>query len=900
MDAKESALHSFLSQQIIMNVPIYQRKYNWSNDECKQLFNDILTIGRDSSKKSYFIGSIVFKKEESEQFGGPDSAVLIDGQQRITTITLIYCALCDYYKDSNASLSYNYHDNFLVNNDIDKTPKLNLTKDDDHTLKKIIKSIKSDKDLEFKEDDALKVRTNFEYFQKLINDDNIESLRIGLNKLSFISVGLGSDDNPQLIFESLNSTGLELKKNDLIRNFILMGLDSKHQNKLYEEYWYEIEQEFKNDDALFDDFIRYYLAVKNKKLPTKYNVYKDFKTYSRDFESIDDLVKDIYKFSRYFLNIYFEQEEDTELLEAFKSLNDLEFNLTLPFILSVYDDYMNIEDDSEVKLSKEDFIEIIKYVESYLLRRAICEIPTNSLNNVFARLSGEIDKSDYLKYFLAVMAEKDGARRFPTNTELRENILIKNLYSKRKILGHILINIENDTNKAIINLDECTIEHIMPQKLSEEWINQLGDNYKDIHEKYLHTLGNLTLTFYNSEMSNKLFNEKKTIDGGFIDSKLDLNKPIAELDSWGEDEIINRSNQLADDIIRIWKYPAESEEVSEIIDIIDENEDAFEYTLDDFQDLEERSLPRQLIDSVSLMVLNMDSSITEHVGKLYISYKINNKNFLEVLPQKKGLKIVLDIPISELKDSKGICHDVSDKHVWGTGDTRLYLNDEKDVYYVLDLIKQSYEYNLNREFELKEPPETLLQQKKEITIDNVIAELEKQFYIFELRDTLKIEAEKAYGATLKYNILKGRTKKVGVAASIFIACRLTHLPFSVVEISKICGEKQKLVVKVYKEICNNASIKLPPVHPKDYIPRYCEILEVSTEVEEKAISLCDEAENKGLLSGKSPTGMAATVIYLASVQMDEKRTQEDIGKIVNVTPVSIRKYCRVFEEELNI
>ena len=197
-------------------------------------------------------------------------------------------------------------------------------------------------------------------------------------------------------------------------------------------------------------------------------------------------------------------------------------------------------------------------------------------------------------------------------------------------------------------------------------------------------------------------------------------------------------------------------------------------------------------------------------------------------------------------------------------------------------------------------PETLIEQKKDITIDNIIFELEKQFNIFELKEDLKIEAEKAYDGALKYGILKGRTKKTGVAASIYIACRLTHLPFSVVEISKICGEKQKSVVKVHKLICKNLNIKLPLVHPKDYIPRYCDILEVSQEVENKAISLCDDAESKGLLSGKSPTGVAASVIYLASRQTDEKRTQEDIGKIVNVTTVSIRKYCRLFEEELNI
>lgn len=900
MDAKESAFHSFLSQQIIMNVPIYQRKYNWSQDECKQLFNDILTIGEDDSKKSYFIGSIVFKKEDSDQIGGPDSVVLIDGQQRVTTITLIYCAICDYYKESNPSLCNYYRNNFLVNNDIENSDKLNLTKDDDFTLKRIVKALTSDKDFELKDEDAVYLYKNYIFFKNIISEDNIEILRRGLDKLLFISVGLGSDDNPQLIFESLNSTGLELKKNDLIRNYILMGLDSQHQNELYEEYWYEIEQGFKNDDSLFDDFIRYYLAVKNKKLPTKYNVYKDFKTYSMEFECIDDLVKDVYKFSKYFFNILYEQEQDSELLEAFKSLNDLEYNLTLPFLLSVYDDYVNSEDNPEINLTKEDFIEIVEYVESYLLRRSICEIPTNSLNNLFARLSSDIvDKSNYLECFLKVMAKKDGSRRFPTDTEVRENLLIKNLYSKKKILGHILINIENSTNKAIVNLDETTIEHIMPQKLSPDWINQLGDNYEEIHEKYLHTLGNLTLTFYNPEMSNKSFNEKKTIKGGFIDSKLDLNKPIAELDSWGEDEIKNRAYDLTSKIIDLWKYPGKTEEITEIVETIDEIEEIEQYTLDDFNELEERTSSRQLFDTLNLLILNIDSSIKRNVWKTYVAYTYKDKNFVEIKPQKKGLRIILDIPINQINDLKQICDDVSDKSV-GSGDTGLYLRDENDVNYVMGLIKQSYEYNAEQGYE---------QRKLQDTIDNdeicsdfscAISKLEKTFDNLELLDEIKLDAEEIYSRAVGHKLLKGRTKEAGNATSLYIACRLVHAPFNKDEIATIFGVKPKQMMKLSKIICNKLDIDLPLEHPKDYVSRYCDILDVSEVVEERTNEICDEAVNSGVLGGRPAIAIAASALYLSSVQMGEKRTQGEIADITSLSEVAIRNNCKLLKQKLNI
>lgn len=901
MDAKKSMLHSFLSQQLILNVPIYQRKYNWSFDECKQLFNDILNIGNnDDLKKSYFIGSIVYKKEESTLSAGtPQEFVLIDGQQRTTTITLIYCALCDYYKGVEANLCNHYLINFLLNNDLKKSNKLNLTTEDDVTLKRIIKSITNDKKLERKDDDSLNLYANYELFKKLIKDENINILRKGLERLLFIEIGLDNDDNPQLIFESLNSTGLELKKNDLIRNFILMGLDSQHQNDLYEDYWHEIELGFKNEDDLFDEFIRYYLAVKKGKLPKKYNIYKDFKIHAQKFDCVDNLVKDIYKFANYFFNIHFEKEKDEELLKAFKSLNDLEFNVTLPFLLSVYDDYNNAENNSEINLTKEEFVEIVKYVESYCLRRSICDIPTNSMNNTFAGLANEIDKTDYFNYFVAVMAEKSTYKRFPTDLEVKENILIKNMFSKKRTLNHILEKIENSHTKQVVDISKCSIEHIMPQSLSDCWKIELGDSYEEIHEKYLHTLGNLTLTPYNPDMGNKCFNDKKTMpEKGFIDSKFYLNKVIAKLDSWNENEIINRSERLSNEIIKIWKHPTETEEIAEIIEIIDETEDTQDYSLDDFQELEERSLPKKLIDSLSLMILNMDSSIKENVRKSYVAFNNKNKNFVEISLNKKGLQIILDIPINELDDKKQLCEDVSDIQVLGTGDTRVYLMDDKDVNYIMSLIKQSYDYNLEQGFELKRVQD-IIDDEKCKDISCAVRKLEKLYDHPDVIKTVEMEAGKIDGGALENKALQGSTKELGVATSLYMSCRIAHAPFSKEEISTIYGVKSKLIMKLSKKLSKILDIELPFSYPKDYLSRYCEILELSHDVEDKASEMCDEIENKGLRMGKSPTTIAASVLYLTSVKMDEKRTQGDISEMVGISEVVIRNYCRLLREELD-
>ena len=694
MRAGNTTLNEFLTRQIKMNIPIYQRKYNWSLDECKQLFEDIQSIGQDENRKSYFIGSIVVKKDSEELLDPLAEVTLIDGQQRITTLTLIYCALCNYYKNVDENLCRNIYGNYLVNHDLDETNKLHLTKNDDESLKYIINIIPTDKEFKLNPDNSINIYNNYEFFKNQIDEYNVEIIRKGLNKLIFISVVLDQEDNPQLIFESLNSTGLELNKNDLIRNYILMGLDTKHQNDLYENYWYEIEQIFKNNEWFFDEFIRYYLSFESGRLPKRADVYKDFKHHANEFENIDELVKDVHKFAGYFSCIRFGKEDDPELRDAFDSLAELDFNVTLPFLLSAYDDYQNSLDNPNINLTRDEFIRIVKFVESYCLRRSICDIPTNSMNKTFARLSKEINKQEYYNYFVAAMFEKDTYKRFPSNDEVQEKLLNQNMYSKRKILNHILIAIENTEGKEFVSTENSTIEHIMPQNLTKDWERELGPNYDEIHSTYLHTLGNLTLTPYNSELGDKSFFDKKTCDNGFCKSKLTLNEGLCELDKWTDKEIMNRTKQLSKKIINIWKYPVKTSRVSDILNHINETGDIEEYTLDDFEELKNRTITRQLFDTLNIMILKLDSTVNQVINKQYITYK-KNKNFVEIIPLKTGLRLLLDIPLNELDDTRESCDDVSDIGRWGTGLTRTYLKNEEDVNYIMDLIKQSYEYNFS-------------------------------------------------------------------------------------------------------------------------------------------------------------------------------------------------------------
>ena len=692
MKAGNTTLNKFLKRPLKMSIPIYQRKYNWSLEECRQLFEDILSIGGDEDRKSYFIGSVVVKTESDELLDDYLELTLIDGQQRITTLTLIYCAICNYYKNIDERVCYKLYNDFLINDELEETTiKLTLTKDDDESLKYIINSIPTDKKFNLDPKKSVNIYNNYEFFRKQITDENIETVMKGLKKLVFISVVLNQNDNPQLIFESLNSTGLELNKSDLIRNYVLMGLETKDQNFLYENYWYEIEQEFKNKELFFDDFIRYYLSFESGRINKKDDVYKEFKNHAKGFDKVEDLVKELHKYARYFGCIRFGKEEDPDLKNAFNSLYELDFNVTLPFLLSAYNDYKESLNNPEINLTREEFIKIVQYVESYCLRRAICDIPTNSMNNTFARLAKEINKKDYYNYFIAAMFGKKTYRRFPQNDEVNEKLLTQNMYSK-KILKHILITIENIDGKEFVSGENSTIEHIMPQNLTKDWELELGSNYEEIHNIYLHTLGNLTLTPYNSELGDKSFHDKKTAEKGFCKSKLTLNEGLCELDKWTDKEIINRTKQLSKKIINIWKYPTKTSKVTEIINHVNETGDIKEYTLDDFEYLRNRTITRQLLDTLNIMILKLDSTVIQVINKKYISYK-KNKNFVELEPLKTGLKLSLDISFDELNDPKGLCNDVSYSGGGGTGLTRLHLQDEKEVEYVMDLIKQSYEYN---------------------------------------------------------------------------------------------------------------------------------------------------------------------------------------------------------------
>ena len=555
MKATQTQLSKILDGRRQYIIPIYQRTYRWEKKQCQQFWEDIVKVSENENISGHFIGSIVYIEEGLYHASDISQLRVIDGQQRLTTILLLLTALGDAIENSKVSNGISkvkIQNSFLFNRDEEeeKRYKLILTQSDKNTLIDILEG------KEILENSSSKLVTNYEFFKEQIKNTNIDlkSLYHGILKLIIVDISLDSNyDDPQLIFESLNSTGLELSQADLIRNYVLMGLKPQEQNEIYTNYWYKIEENFEHSEGTehFDRFMRDYLTIKMHDIPKEKEVYSVFKKFFKmENKSVEELVPNIYHYSKFFTTLAFEKTNDVDIRQKIHDINSLPVDVAYPFLLQVYFDF-----DNET-ISREQFLEILDVVESYVFRRQICEIPTNSLNKTFAGLYDLIDKENYLTSLKSVLIHNETYRRFPNDVEFYTQFQVKNVYNFRS-RNYLFRKLENFERKELVNIDEYTLEHIMPQndKVPQVWRNELGENWKEIHEKFLHRVGNLTLTGYNSELSDKSFKEKQSIEGGFKDSPIRLNLDLTTLENWNEHEIQKRSKILADKILKIWKFP---------------------------------------------------------------------------------------------------------------------------------------------------------------------------------------------------------------------------------------------------------------------------------------------------------------------------------------------------------
>ena len=556
-------------------IPVYQRNYDWKQENCKQLFDDLVQVIREN-KQSHFFGSIVSYAHLR------DEVVLIDGQQRITTVSLILIAMINAMKQGimaseDSNLVDILQDTYIIDKYRKEERKVRLKpfRDDCNAFDRLIFN---------KEEDYVadsKVTHNYRYFYDRITNHKeltMDELYRAIDSLEIIDIVLEPEhgDDPQLIFESLNSTGLDLTEADKIRNFILMGLKPDIQEKYYDDYWNKIEN---CTGSELDSFVRNYLTIETGVIPNIRNVYQAFKAYAKG-KDIQQLLGQMLTYATAYKKLTTFDLGDSEANEIAKRLDLLDITVAYPFLMA----FMIYASDTGIY--EKELVPVLSCIESFIFRRLMCDLPTNALNKIFATLHKFVVKNKketdtYSNVMVYYLETRKLSSTFPKDEEFLNGFTTKNIYAMRgKNKTYLFERLENGSSKEkndiVGNIAEgiLTIEHIMPQTLSPWWRQELGDKYETIHEKWLHTIANLTLTGYNSTYSNKSFPEKKTIENGFLQSGLRLNQYIAKFDQWTEKELEMRKKDLSDKALKIWTYPSTNfEPVKKEDDVVSLSED---------------------------------------------------------------------------------------------------------------------------------------------------------------------------------------------------------------------------------------------------------------------------------------------------------------------------------------
>lgn len=694
MKASEVSLLKILDWTKQFLIPTYQRTYSRTQKQCQQLWDDILRAWSDSNIKSHFIWGVVRITEKDVWWVSILS--IIDWQQRVTTISLLLIALANTYRNRDepkeASKILN---RYIIVDDEELRYKLLPTKLDKDAY---IRLVDNYNDLSWYAE--TQIITNYTFFLNQINSnlDKLDVIMDWVSKLYIVDIALERwEDNPQLIFESMNSTGLALSKAELIKNYLLMWVPAREQSDLYLKYRYPMDALLERNQTLYDDFVRDYLIYSSDSwtIPTYRELYDSFKAhYLRSEFSVEEMLKDIYGiFKRYARFTLLDQEQDKDIHEVLKDIDNLKVNVAYPLMIELFNDY----NDWQWVLQKNHLIKMLRAIESYVFRRAICGIPTSSLNKTFATFKKNLVKSTsttYYESFMVYLLSLDSYRLFPSDELFKSELMIKDVYSFRNN-KYLLEKIENHDRREKVSLNEYSIEHILPQNkvISSVWQKELGHNRKDIYSKYVNSIGNLTLIHIgnNSAFSDNSFTYKKTLDKNWFNSSpLYLNESVRSEEVWNEDAITRRANMLANKATMIWHLDAMSEEIQSRYKKA--NTATTEYWLENY-----RYLNWAMLDVFLLMqerILWLHPQVEEHCRKLYIAYTYD-WNFACIEPKNGKLRVSVSMDIEEIIDPRWICMDIS--WLWSrwTGNVSFHVKEESEIEYALWLIQQSLDKQLS-------------------------------------------------------------------------------------------------------------------------------------------------------------------------------------------------------------
>jgi predicted transport protein len=675
-------------------IPVFQRDYSWTEPQCTQLWNDVLRIAASPEDRGHFLGSLVYIAT-GDSSAGFTRWLLIDGQQRMTTLMLLIMALRDHIEETgwkgseNGPTTKRLDAYFLKNvqEEGERLHKLVLRRHDQATLAALINRT------EMPANTSEAVRDNYELFRESLAQADPEKVYEGVGRLIVVDVTLtrGIDD-PQLIFESLNSTGVDLSQSDLIRNFILMRLPEKEQTRLYEFYWSKIELIFRGSERVFDTFMRDYIALRTRssKQEKADDIYFAFR---REFgalaslpEQLEGLLKELLQFAQYHAAFSLGWEAPAELKEPLARLRGL-IDVPATLVMRLFE-CMDLG-----SLTVADFRRGVELIESYVFRRAICGEQTRGYWQIFANLAYRVSSENPFESLQLGLATLTYTYQFPGDLLFRENLENREIYHLR-VCKALLERLENFASKELADTSKYSIEHVMPQngKLNGQWRQMLGETWRDVHREWLHRLGNLTLTGYNSTYSDRPFAQKKTIAGGFNESSVRLNKFIREQEFWTAKEMKTRGKQLAARAVDIWPR---LEVDKKLVDAAIEAEMRERANRKDVSKVPMTPTARELFELLRGRVKEIDPSIIEVAESRSVSYH-GPTFFLEVLPRKNKLNVLLALDFNEVKEASSQIYDAS---TWAfivnaTYDGGVYADVEKaeHVEVVMPVIRDALEF----------------------------------------------------------------------------------------------------------------------------------------------------------------------------------------------------------------
>lgn len=692
MNAQDLPLTQLLDGAKQFIVPIFQRDYSWGTRHCLQLWNDILRVGGDPHAKAHFLGSVVYISAEENQAAIP-RWLLIDGQQRLTTLTLLLTALRDRLKtlqteDESLSSWEEIEDYFLRNRHGkgERRNKLRLRRADNDVVSALIEG------QPVPEGAGEPAQENYAFFRDRLAEADLARVHEGIKKLVIVDVSLtrGHDD-PQMIFESLNSTGLDLTQADLIRNFVLMRLDDELQTRLYEDYWRPIESAFGNRyRAEFDKFCRDFLVLKLR--PSKQlradAIYQHFREYfhsAKTGRTVESVLEELRRHAGYYARFSLGKETDPAIAEAARRLRML-VEVASPLMLRLYDCHHRVG-----TLGTKAFREAIELLESYVFRRSACDMQTRSLYQIFAGIAYKISDETPLESLKVALYRGGKKRRFPSDIEFCDALETRDIYAMRSC-AYLLDRLENDS-KERIDTSSFTIEHVLPQNenLSAAWREMLGPEWKTVQETWLHRLGNMTLTAYNTEYSDRPFADKQSMPRGFSESPLRLNRFIREQARWTAAEIELRGKALAQQAIKVWPGLQVDMDAVRQAELEGHRTASAQFSVDTVGFDQES---RVLFEALRPQVLALGDDVVELFGAKGVVYRVYD-HFVEVLPRSRRVLLLANIDFDDTDDPSGIARDASDRafiaNASETGDVLFSISNATQIPAAMHVVRQAYE-----------------------------------------------------------------------------------------------------------------------------------------------------------------------------------------------------------------